>query len=149
MSRILDLLTSIADLILPASVAAVVIVIVWTEKFRRSIRYTITYEELIARGGTWRHQERVLPHQHIGKLIMDQGMVGRLLDTGTIIPVEAGQRGDGPAEPRREPSRNPLDCLYGVREPEKIMTVLDLLISESGGRVKRQGTDPKKISGKV
>jgi hypothetical protein len=145
MSRIMDLLTSIAYLILPASVVAIIIVLAWTEKFRRSIRYTITYEGLISKGGIWGQQERVLPHHHIGKLVMDQGMMGRLLDTGTIIPVGAAQRGPGPAD-MREFSRNPLDCLYGVREPEKIMTVLDLLISESGGRVERQVPDPGKTS---
>jgi hypothetical protein len=144
MSQIMDLLTLIADLILPASVVAVIVVIAWTEKFRRSIRYTITYEGVIAKGGIWRQQERILPHHHIGKLVMEQGMAGRLTDTGTIIPIGAAQRGPGPAEARRELSRNPLDCLYGIREPEKIMAVLNLLISDSAGRVEKQVPDPGK-----
>lgn len=148
MSKIMDLLNSITYLILPASYITAIIVLAATEVYRRSIRYTITYEGLIAKGGIWRRQERVFPHRQIGKLFMDQGMAGRLLDTGTIIPIGAAQAGPGGAKAVRELSRKPLDCLYGVREPEKIMTVLELLISDSGGRVERQVTDPGKTRSK-
>ncbi|MDD1659500.1 MAG: PH domain-containing protein [Methanomicrobiales archaeon] len=144
LNRLLDLLYWIAYLILPASVVAIIVVIAWTEKFRRSITYTITYEGVIAKGGIWKQQERILPHHHIGKLVMEQGMAGRLTDTGTIIPIGETQQGPGPAEARREMSRNPLDCLFGIREPEKIMAVLNLLISASQGRVERQVPDPGK-----
>ncbi|MDD1668172.1 MAG: PH domain-containing protein, partial [Methanomicrobiales archaeon] len=143
-NRILDLLYSIAYLILPMSIAAAILVIAATEGWRRSIRYSITYEALISKGGIWRQQERVLPHQHIAKLVMEQGMLDRLLGTGTIIPVVAAQPASGPADARREASRNLLDCLYGIREPEKILAVLNLLVSDSAGRVERQVPDPGK-----
>ncbi|MDD1661630.1 MAG: PH domain-containing protein, partial [Methanomicrobiales archaeon] len=105
---------------------------------------SITYEALISKGGIWRQQERVLPHQHIAKLVMEQGMLDRLLDIGTIIPVVAAQPASGPADARREASRNLLDCLYGIREPEKILAVLNLLVSDSTARVEDQVPGPGK-----
>jgi hypothetical protein len=132
-----------------ASATSIIIVMGWVEMFRRSLRYTITYEDTIAKGGIWKQQERVFPHHQIGKLVMEQGMLGRLLDTGTIIPIGAAQGGSGPAGTRQEISCDPLDSLYGVREPEKIMTVLNLLISDSTGRVERQAPSKEKASGKA
>jgi hypothetical protein len=134
LNRIMDFLYWIAYLIGPASGAAVVLVLAWAEKFRRSIRYTITGEGVITRGGIWRQQEHLLPLHQIGKLVLEHGMVGRLLDTGTIIPIGMAQRGPGPAGARQELSRNPLDCLYGVREPEKVMALLNRLISPPAGQ---------------
>jgi membrane protein YdbS with pleckstrin-like domain len=144
LNRILDLLSWIAYLILPMSVVAALVVTAATEWFRRSISYTITYEGLITKGGILGQQERILPHHHIARLSMEQGMVGRLLDTGTIIPIGAAELSPGSRTEGHEKSRNLLDCLYGVREPKKIMAVLDLLISDSAGRVERQVPEPGK-----
>jgi hypothetical protein len=144
LSRILDLLSWIAYLILPMSVVAALVVTAATEWFRRSISYTITYEGLITKGGIWGQQERILPHHHIARLSMEQGMVGRLLDTGTIIPIGAAEESPGSGTDSQKKSRNLLDCLYGVREPEKIMAVLNLLISESAGRVGGPVPEPGK-----
>jgi membrane protein YdbS with pleckstrin-like domain len=145
-SLALDFLKRIGALIGPASVVSVMIVLAWTEKFRRSISYTITYEGLITKGGIWGQQERILPYHHIARLSMEQGMVGRLLDTGTIIPIGAAEERPGSRTESQEKSRNLLDCLYGIREPEKIMAVLDLLISDSAGRVEGQVPEPGKAS---
>jgi hypothetical protein len=156
LNRVLDLLYWIAYLILPASIAAVIIVIAWTEKFRRSLRYTITREGVIARGGIWKMQEYMLPHHQVVKLILEQGPVGRLLGTGTIVPVGpgfSGQRdgrgaGLGGWTGSGNPC-NPLTSLFGIRNPEKVMALLQQLISHPAfrgeGQVPRQGDIPKTL----
>ncbi|MGE5831842.1 MAG: PH domain-containing protein [Methanomicrobiales archaeon] len=141
---LVNLLTSISDLILPASAASVILVLAGTELFRRSIRYTITYEGIITRGGVGRRQERILPHYRIARLEMEQGIMGRLLDTGTIFPIGMVQRGTGFQREGQERSRDILDCLYRVREPGKIVEVLNLLIAESTGRTEKQVQAPGK-----
>ena len=169
MNRITDLLSWIAYLIIPASLVAVLIVLAWTDKFRRSIRYTITNEGVITSGGIWKRQEHMLPHHQIGRLVMEQDLVGRFFRTGTIIPIGTAQWGSemslrgmgvggqkdnvnvglGYAKTRQEVSRYPLDCLYGVREPEKIMAVLGQLISRPAERGEEQVSYLKKIYEKL
>jgi hypothetical protein len=156
MNRITDLLAWIAYLILPASVVAVALLIAWTEKFRRSISYSITNEGVIARGGLFKRQEHMLPHHQIGRLVMEQGLFMRFLHTGTIIPVitqgpATGARKDAAnmAKADKEASRHPLDCLYGIREPEKVMALLEQLISRPAERGEEQVSYLKKIYEKL
>ena len=169
LNSILDFLYWIAYAMLPASVAAAIIVIVWTEKFRRTIMYTVTGEGVITRGGIWRMQEHMLPHHQIGRLILEQSPLGRRLHTGTIIPVGTAQWGSemsirglglsgqkdnvsvglGYAKARQEASRSPLDCLYGVRDPEKIMALLQQLVSRPEERGEEQVSYHKKIYEKL
>ena len=156
MSRIMDLLTTMADLILPASAIAVIIVIAWTEKFRRSISYAITNEGVVTKGGVWRRQEHVLPHNQIGRLVLEQDPIMRLLHTGTVIPivtqgpaVAARKDAANAAKAGQEASRHPLDCMYGVRDPEKIMALLEQLILRPAGRGEEQVSYLKKILEKL
>jgi uncharacterized membrane protein YdbT with pleckstrin-like domain len=156
MNRILDLLSWIAYLTLPASAVAVIIVIAWTEKFRRSISYSITNEGVMTRGGVWKRQERVIPHHQIGGLVLEQDPIMRLLHTGTIIPVVTQGPGAGArkeianaAKAGQKASRHPLDCLYGIREPEKAMALLEQLISRPAGRGEEQVSYLKKIYEKL
>jgi len=156
MSQIMDLLTLIADLILPASVAAVIIVLAWTEKFRRSIRYAVTNEGVVTSGGVWKRQEHILPHHQIARLVMEQDMIMRLLHTGTIIPVVTQGPGSGARKEAvnggkggQGASRHPLDCLYGVRDPEKIMALLEQLILRPAGRGEEQVSYLRKIYEKM
>jgi membrane protein YdbS with pleckstrin-like domain len=155
-SQIMDLLTTMADLILPASAIAVIIVIAWTEKFRRSISYSVTNEGVITRGGVWKRQEHVIPHNQIGGLVLEQDPIMRLLHTGTVIPVITrgpgmGNRKDtgNAAKAGQEASRHPLDCLYGVRDPEKVMALLEQLILHPAGRGEEQVSYLKKILEKL
>jgi hypothetical protein len=135
LSPSLDLLYWIAYLIGPASIGAAAILIAWAEKFRRSTNYTITGDGLIIRGGVWKRQEHLLPISQIGWVVMEQTPIGRLLHTGTIIPVGTASPGSpirkGKEAPQvgKEASRHPLDCLYGIRNPEKVMALLEELIS--------------------
>jgi membrane protein YdbS with pleckstrin-like domain len=155
LSRTLDFLYWIAYLMPLASIAATTLVIAWTEKFRSTIRYEVTTGGLIMRGGIWRKQENLIPLPQIGKLVLEQGPLERLLHTGTIIPVQSsgtGQKdhsiaGAGLAKAVQRGSRSPLDCLYKIRDPEKVMPILQQLISRPAERGEEQ-VPPKKISGK-
>jgi len=156
MSQIMDLLTTITDLILPASAFAAIIVIAWTEKFRRSISYSVTNEGVITRGGVWKRQEHVLPHNQIGRLVLEQDPIMRLFHTGTVIPVITrgpgmGNRKDtgNAVKAGQEASRHPLDCLYGVRDPEKVMALLEQLVLRPAGRGEEQVSYLKKILDKL
>jgi hypothetical protein len=156
MNRILDLLSWIAYLILPTSAVASIVVIAWTEKVRRSITYSITNESIIFRGGVWKRQEHVLPHNQIVSVVMEQGMLMRLLHTGTIIPAVTQGPGVGARKDTanagkagREASRYPLDCLYGIREPGKVMALLEQLISRPAERGEEQVSYLKKIYEKL
>jgi hypothetical protein len=168
-NRVLYLLTWTAFLIQPFSILAVTTVIAWTEKFRRSIHYIITKEGIIIKGGVWKQQEHMLPHHQIGRLVVEQDMVGGLFHTGTIIPVGTAQWGSemsirglgmggqksnvnigvGYAKARQEFSRYPLDCLYGVKDPEKVMALLQQLISRPEEWGEEQVSYLKKIYEKL
>ncbi len=169
MNRITDLLSWISYLILPSSLVAAAVVLTWTDKFRRSIRYAITSEGVTTSGGIWRRQEHMLPHHQIGRLVMEQDLVARFFHTGTIIPIGTAQWGSemsirgmgvggqkdnvnvglGYAKTRQEVSRYPLDCLYGVREPEEVMALLEQLISRPAERGEEQVSYLKKIYEKL
>ncbi|HUK39160.1 MAG TPA: PH domain-containing protein [Methanomicrobiales archaeon] len=145
-SRSLDLLYWIAYLIIPASLAAVLILALWAEEFRRSISYTITAEGIVTRGGTWKQQESVLPLAQIRRVATEQGLLGRRLHIGTVIPlglasriqpVAKGEVKDAPTVAKGV-SRHPLDCLYGIRDPEKVRALLEELIRLASAIEKEQ-----------
>jgi hypothetical protein len=153
LSPALDLLYWIAYLIGFASVAAVIVVLAWIELSRRSIRYIITAGGVILKGGIWKQQENLLPWHQIGRLVMEQNPVEKLLNTGTVIPVgtgnpvpAAGRKGAGKAG--EDLSRDPLDCLSGIRDPELVMALLQKLSSESPGGMGGTGVTPAKVHGK-
>ena len=168
-NSVIDLLQWIGFLIQPLSVIAAVIIIAWTEQFRRSIRYTITKEGLRITGGVWRRQEHMIPHHQIGRVVMEQDRLASLFQVGTIIPIgttpggsEMPLRGMGIggrkdnagaglwyAKARQEGSRYPLDCLYGIREPQKAMALLEKMIYRPAEREEEQVSDLKKNFEKV
>ena len=140
-------------LIQPFSVVAAIIVIARTEIFRRSIRYTISKAGVRMQGGVWRRQEHMIPRHQIGRVLMEQDRLGSIFRTGTIIPlgtspwgsgmpaggVSSGRHdhanaGPGYGKSGQEGSRHPLDCLYGIREPEKAMALLEKVIDRPAER---------------
>ena len=152
LSPALDLLYWIAYLIGFASVAAVIVVLAWIELSRRSIRYIITAEGVILRGGIWKQQENLLPWPQIGQLVMEQNPVEKHLNTGTVIPVRTGNPAmaggkKGHGKGGEELSRSPLDCLFGIRDPELVMALLQKLSSESPGGMGGTGVTPAKVRG--
>jgi len=131
LSPALDYLYWIAYLIAPVSLVVVILVLGFTEQFRRSISYNITREGLVLRGGIWKQKEHIFPWNQIGELIMEQNPVGKFLGTGTIIPLGRGGAAAGGGTVWGEISRSPLDCIFGVREPVLLMEFLRELISRS------------------
>lgn len=125
----LDLLYWIAYLAGPASLVAVILVLGFTEQYRRSITYTIGREGLILGGGIWKRREHLLPWHQIGSLVLEQGPLEKRLGTGTIVPLVTGGPGSTGRKAGREPSRSPLECLSGIREPDLVMEFLQELIS--------------------
>jgi membrane protein YdbS with pleckstrin-like domain len=138
----------IGSLVLPFSILATLMVLIWTEKFRQSIRYTITQDGIKIRGGIWKKQEHMIPHHQIGRVVMEQDFLGILFKYGTVIPLSIarwgaetsirgigaiGQKdnvgvGIGYAKGREEGSRYPLDCLYGIPDPEIAQQLINQLI---------------------
>jgi len=128
---------------------AVAILLIRTEIYRRSIRYTITDTGVSISGGIWRKQEQTMPYNQIGRVVLEQSLFGRLLNYGTVIPVgvaewgaeyytrEVGTEVEGDrisaevsyARTLKEVSRDPLKCLYGVRKPNEIKTIIEKMIT--------------------
>lgn len=118
------------------------------ELSRRSVNYIITEASIVIRGGVWRRQEQVLPLSSVGRLVLEQSLVGKFLDYGTIVPVssaewgneyyarglgvEAGSRrvigGVFYARALKEVSRDPLKCLYGIRHPRRIKELIEKIL---------------------
>jgi len=142
--RFLLFLNWIAFLVQPFSILATLISLAWLEKFRKSIRYTITDKGISVRGGIWQIQEHLVPHAQIGRVVLEQNFLGTRYHFGTVIPVSTTQwgeetsfRGIGAsgqkdslgagimfAKGRQEASRSPMDCLYGIPDPEKARKIL-------------------------
>jgi hypothetical protein len=159
------LLQWIAYLVQPFCLVAAVIVILATEKFRRSIRYTITKNGLWMYGGFLSIQEHMIPHHQIGRIVFEQDFFGSMFNYGTLIPqtmtrwgAETSFRGVGAtgqkdnfgvgigfAKGREEGSRYPLDCLYGIPDPKKAQQILTGLISRHDMREEEQVSYLKKI----
>jgi hypothetical protein len=95
----------------------------------------------------------MIPRRQIGRVLMEQDRLGSIFRTGTIIPLGtspwgsempaggagSGWNGNAGADPgyaksRQEGSRHPLDCLYGIREPEKAMVLLEQVIDRPAER---------------
>ena len=166
---ITDLVQWIAYLVQPFCILAVIVVLVWTEKFRRSIRYTITSENIAILGGIWKHQEHLVPHHQIGRVVLEQDFFGRLFNYGTVIPQSitrwgsetslrgvgaSGQKDNfgamiGYAKGREEASRYPLDCFYGIPDPRTAQNLLRQLMVRPATREEEQVTFLKKIYDKI
>ena len=77
----------------------------------------------------------MLPWNRIGSLVLEQNPVEKLFNTGTIIPVAAGDPGQdgehrgGRGGGRQGLTRSPLTCLVGVKEPGLVMEYLRELIA--------------------
>jgi hypothetical protein len=130
----------IAYLTQPFSVIASVIVIAGTEVFRRSIRYTIYRDVIRITGGVWTPVEHLIAYQQIGRIILKQTRFNRFIHAGTIILAgvmfrgtdtgrngTAGTNGTGTGYSlvSQDGARGPLDCLYGIRDPEQVKTLLE------------------------
>ena len=127
---------------------AVAIMLVRTEIYRRTIKYELKDTGITISGGIWRKQEHSIPYNQIGRVVLEQSLFGRLLNYGTVIPVGVAEwgaeyytrgvgagvsgkitAGIGYARTLKEVSRDPLKCLYGIKDPEKIKSVIEKMIT--------------------
>jgi hypothetical protein len=141
---LLSLFQWIAYLVQPASVVAAALVLIGTELFRRSIRYTLYRDMVRITGGVWTPVEHLIAYKQIGRIVVQQNRFNRLIHVGTIQfagamyhglnPSGIGTTGDttgteglvsGYTLISPDKVYSPLDCLYGIRDPEKAKELLE------------------------
>ena len=132
-----------AYLVQPASVIAAVVVLLGTEMFRRSVRYTLFRDMVRITGGIWTPVEHLIAYKQIGKIKVRQNRFNRLIHVGSILFAGSMYHGmdtsrtDSGGLPGTESLlsgytlispesvHSPLDCLYGIKDPEKAKEVLE------------------------
>lgn len=154
-----------AFLIQPFSILATILVLFWLDRFRKSIRYTISESGIFLCGGVWKKQEHLLPHSQVGRVVLEQDFLGVRYNYGTVIPVsntrwgaETSLRGIGAmgqkdnfgggilfAKGREEASRYPLDCLYGIPNPKEAQRILTGFMARKESLEEEQVAYLKKI----
>ncbi len=140
-------LQSFNSALLPSAVCATILLLVGTEIYRRSITYRLTDTDLVIEGGLWRKQEHRIPYNQIGRVVLEQSLLGRLLNYGTVIPVGVAEWGAeyytravgaslgdpavgaGYARTLKEVSRDPMKCLYGIENPSEVAAKLQKMIT--------------------
>jgi hypothetical protein len=130
----------IAYFVQPASVVASVLLLAGTELFRRSIRYAIMRDVVRITGGIWTPVEHLIAYKQIGRIMVKQNRFNRLIHVGTILFAGAMYHGtdtsiDGTTTLTGmetgyvlispEGVHSPLDCLYGIKDPEKAKELLE------------------------
>ena len=134
------------------------IVLLYAEVFRRSIVYEVGTGGVTIAGGVVRRQEVFYPYTQIANAVVERGLLARLLGYGTVILVSTGgwgaeqyTRGIGGggtagavaggvfyARTLTEVSRDPLKCLYGIPEPEKVAGEIKSKLSFTYEALERQ-----------
>jgi len=119
-----------------ASLLASLLTALAVDAARRATRYEVGDTGVVIRTGIWRRQEQTILYTSIGRVILEQSLLGRLLNYGTIILITAAEwgaeyyargvemrgavLGAGYARVLKEISRDPGKCLYGVKNPRKV-----------------------------
>jgi hypothetical protein len=134
-----------ACLIPPFSVVVSIILIINTEVFRRSIRYTIMRDVVKITGGIWTKVEYLIIYQQIDRIMIQQNRFERFFHVGTIILAgsfypgtatgrngTAGTNGTGKGFTLMSLKgvHGPLDCLLGIRDPENAKAILKKALLE-------------------
>jgi len=132
-----------AYLVQPASIVAAVVVLIGTELFRRSIRYTLYRDMVRINGGVWTPVEHLIAYKQIGRILVKQNWFNRLIHVGTIQFAGAMYHGVNPSSIGTADTTgtdglvsgytlvspdnvySPLDCLYGIKNPEKAQELLE------------------------
>lgn len=132
-----------------SALAASVATLAAVEVRRRSISYEVSDAGVSIKSGVWRRQEQTIPYTSIGRIVLEQSLLGRLFDYGTIIVVSSAEWGAeyytravgfgktpvGVAYARtlKEVSRDPGKCLYGVRRPKEVRDAIESKLRETLG----------------
>lgn len=132
--------------------------LVLTDWYRRSFTYYITnLRILLTNDFLLTKDERIIRHNHIEDLKLDQGMIGRIFDFGNVNPLTGSGIGTGSEDSiavvgagknvegvtlsaaggsKRSVTQSrpsPTDTLYGVPDPSKVRTVISQYIEDSTG----------------
>jgi membrane protein YdbS with pleckstrin-like domain len=138
----------IAFLVQPFSIPVSLLVLWGMEKFRQSISYTITPDDVRIRGGVYTYREQTILHHRIARVIFEQGPFGSRFNYGTIIPQSTSARDVPPLfgwilalswlKDNNVPgtgsggsigtSRDPLDCLFGIPDPKNARYILEKMM---------------------
>jgi membrane protein YdbS with pleckstrin-like domain len=138
-------LQGVAFLVQPFSILTSFLVLWQTEKFRRSIRYEITPDAVVIRGGILTRREQIIPHHRIGRVVLEQGPVGSRFNFGTVIARNINARDaaipflgflasvlnaliDPGAEGSTASPGDPLECLYGIPDPKTAQRMLEAMM---------------------
>jgi len=121
---------------------------VLTELYRRGHVYILTNYRVITRKGIIRKEERDLTYDKITDVYLNQGMLGRLFNFGTVIPITASGFGLGEnlaqsitlasVSPKKSmlgggfgggrniriPRGTTYCSLHGIRDPRKIRVII-------------------------
>ena len=128
------------------SVVAAALVIIGTELFRRSVRYTIMRDVIRITGGILTPVEHLIAYKQIGRVMVKQSWLNRLLHVGTILFAGVVYRGTDTGRSDTAGSEgmvtgysivhpegviSPLDCLYGIRDVDTVKALLEKKIQQS------------------
>jgi hypothetical protein len=140
---LLELFQWMAYLVQPFSVVAAVVVLIGTELFRRSIRYTLYRDIVRITGGVWTPVEHLIAYKQIGRIMVKQNWFNRFIHVGTILFAGAMYHGMNPSSIGTADTTgteglvsgytlispdmvySQLDCLYGIKNPEKAKELLE------------------------
>jgi len=138
-------------------IAVGVVAVIYIEVDRLTYSYYITSSRIIMRKAFVSVRERQVRVEHIQDLVTHQGLLGRLFNYGTIVPITQGQIGIGDEgkalmtgggvrgplgraeagagvaviRSKRTPTEDPADVLFGVPDPTEVKTLLAYSIAES------------------
>jgi len=103
--------------------------IVITEINRRSHTYLITNYRIVARKGFVRREKRDLIYGGINDVCVNQGLMGRIFNFGTVVPVTASGLASARAlsEEMARVQQSELEkhfSLYGVPKPGKVRSLI-------------------------
>lgn len=132
--------------------------LVLTDWYRRSFTYYITnLRILLTNDFLLTKDERIIRHNHIEDLKLEQGMIGRIFDFGNVNPLTGSGIGTGSDDSiavvgagknvegvnlsaaggsKRSVTKaraSPTDTLYGVPDPSKVRTLISQYIEDSTG----------------
>ena len=158
------------DVTRKSAVISSILVLLYAEGFRRSIKYYIKKGGVTISGGLVRRQEVFYPYTQISNAVVEKGILARLLGYGTVILVSTGGWGNemytravgggvvgghnigvgvGYARTLQEVSRDPLKCLYGVPKPEEVAREIESKLSFTYEALEKQVELLEDISKKI
>ena len=157
------------SLLTPSSLIASLLVTAGVEARRRSTVYEVSDTGVTIKAGIWRRQEQTIPYASIGRIVLEQSIVGRFFDYGTVIIVSSAEwgaeyytrsfslaagKGESAASASyartlKEASRDPGKCFYGVRRPSEVKKAIEARLQAVQGSELEQARYLKEIRDKL